>query len=75
MKEPNMKLSNFYFSSVRRVLFEFDRLVMLGNFLEKASKLPKTKTLLKDTIDLLGKLSVELKEGLDKIEKDTNACM
>ena len=65
-----MKFSDFYFSSVRRVLSEFNRLVMLGTFIEKSSKLDKTKTVLKQTIDLLGKISITLKEGLDKIEKD-----
>jgi len=43
---------------------------MLGTFIEKSSKLDKTKTVLKQTIDLLGKISITLKEGLDKIEKD-----
>lgn len=65
-----MKFTDFYFCSVRRMLSEFDRLVMLGAFLEKASKLDKTQTVLKETGDLLGKLSIELKKGLDKIEKD-----
>ena len=65
-----MKFSNFYFISIKRVLSEFDRLIMLGTFIEKTSKLEKTKTILKQTIDLLGKINIELKEGLDKIEKE-----
>ena len=65
-----MRFSDFYFVSIRRVLSEFDRLIMLGDFLEKNAKLSYTKTILKDTIELLGRINIELKEGLDKIEKE-----